>query len=221
MPNKQSLIGRQFGSWNIIADAPPCWDRWKNKSYLRERSVGQCICGRQRIIRNHNLLSGKSLSCGCQRTAWNRTHGMAGTQPYHDWLRMIYKCEKPDHPQYKWYGSRGISVCERWHSFENFLADMGERPRGLTIHRVDNDGNYEPGNCVWANRKTQSRHKRNNRLVTFNGVTASLAEICERFHLNYGAVSHRLLRGWPDEDACSRPLRRVRTRPGRPTDQSR
>lgn len=87
--------------------------------------------------------------------------GMSHTKTYNTWARMIDRCNNQNHPGYKYYGARGIQVCDRWrYSFENFLADMGEHPAGLSIDRINNDGGYEPGNCRWATSKQQAANKR-------------------------------------------------------------
>lgn len=82
------------------------------------------------------------------------------TATYRSWASMMARCRNPNDSRYRYYGARGIKVCERWLVFENFLTDMGERPEGLTIDRIDGDGNYEPSNCRWATRKVQARHHR-------------------------------------------------------------
>jgi hypothetical protein len=96
----------------------------------------------------------------------------------HDaWRGMLARCRNPRHPSYKNYGGRGITACERWNSFENFLDDMGKRPSPKhSLDRIDNNGNYEPGNCRWATRREQANNTRMNRFVTFDGRTMTLAQ---------------------------------------------
>ena len=116
---------------------------------------------------------------------------------YHSWQGMIGRCEYPHHPDYRNYGGRGISVCPRWRkSFKDFMADMGPRPtKRHTIERIDTNGNYEPANCRWATQKEQQNNRRNNRLLTLNGETLTMAQWAERIGITIYALYQRLERG--------------------------
>ena len=150
---------------------------------VRPSWVCQCDCGQATTVVAHHLISGNTTSCGCHgRNGLHRTHGLSKTAPeYLTWGRMIQRCTNQRHPKYPRYGGRGITVCERWRSFENFYADMGARPSPLhSIDRIDNDGNYEPGNCRWATPKQQVRNRSNTRMLTIDGVTLPQAEWSDR-----------------------------------------
>ena len=128
------------------------------------------------------LRDGNTRSCGCLKreilAARLTRHGMAGTRAYNTWVNMRQRCERRTRPDWANYGGRGIKVCERWQTFEHFLSDMGEPPDGMSIDRIDNDGNYEPGNCRWATPMQQGRNKRNTAIVVVDGVARVQAEVC-------------------------------------------
>lgn len=121
------------------------------------------------------------------------THHMSGTPTYTTWRKMRERCRNPKSAQWKWYGARGISVCARWESFENFLADMGERPAGHTLDRYPNrDGNYEPGNCRWANHAEQILGQERTIHVVIEGRRMSLSAACRRLGLPFARVYNRM-----------------------------
>lgn len=121
---------------------------------------------------------------------------MSRSQLYGTWAMMRARCSNPDHKAYPDYGGRGVTVCERWKSFENFIADMGERPAGMTLDRIDNDKGYSPENCRWATRKQQNNNSRKNRLLTHEGRTQTLSAWAGEAGLSRGALLKRLARGW-------------------------
>lgn len=158
------------------------------------------------------MRSGRTKSCGCLRVDNMRKvstkHGLCTYSGYKSWSGMLDRCLNPKHISYKDCGGRGITVCDRWLDVENFIADMGERPPGLSLERLDGNRGYSKDNCIWADRKTQARNKRTNRLLTFNGKTAALAEHCEDAGFKYDTVSHRLNGlGWSLEKALTTPIR--------------
>lgn len=164
-----------------------------------------CDCGAVVSVASKNLLSGGTKSCGCRRhEPIQATHGMHGTSTYNTWASMMQRCSNPRARFYSRYGGRGISVCGRWTSFENFYADMGPRPSTKhSIDRVDNDGNYEPGNCRWATRFEQARNRGNNHRLTLGGETMTMTEWAERTGLNCPTIRRRLKLGWSTEDALT------------------
>lgn len=125
------------------------------------------------------------------------------TRAMRSWTSMLLRCFAPGETAYLNYGGRGITVCERWFSFANFLSDMGERPEGLTLERVDNDGHYEPTNCAWATPGEQARNTRRNRRLTANGETMVQAEAARRAGVNDATIMRRLAKGHSVAEAVS------------------
>lgn len=120
-----------------------------------------------------------------------------GASPtYRTWSGMIQRCKNPNEPAFNRYGGRGITVCDDWLNFEGFLADMGERPKGKSLDRIDNNGGYCPENCRWATRKEQSNNTRTNRRITYKGKTKTLAEWSRCTGIKPSTLRTRLWRGW-------------------------
>jgi hypothetical protein len=165
----------------------------------------RCDCGGKAFGSTGNLKRGAIVSCGCKRENYFREHGRTGTPEHRAWLNMLERCRNERHPGYPYYGGRGIVVCSRWRdSFEAFLTDMGERPSpDLSIDRIDNDGNYEPGNCRWGTKKQQMRNRRNNCSLTYAGETLTIGEWTERLGVSHGTIRWRLKKGWSVERALT------------------
>ena len=128
---------------------------------------------------------------------------------------MKHRCFNSRNRKYAIYGGRGITVCERWLTYENFLADMGEPPPGMSIDRIDNDKGYEPGNCRWATKETQRRNQRRCRRVTFDGRAQTLAEWAEELGFSLQVLQDRERRGWSVERAFTTPTNPYYGRTGR------
>jgi hypothetical protein len=206
------LVGKTFERLTVLeraADGPKGHDRW----------LCRCECGEMRTVRGNSFRrKNPTRSCGCLRAEAMctrfETHGLTkgGRMPptYRVWQNMLSRCVNPNAAGFKCYGARGITVCERWRKLENFLADTGERPPGMSLDRIDNNGNYEPGNCRWATRSEQQRNTRQTRLITFNGETRCLAEWTELLGFSKNGLRNRLAKGWPVEKALTTPLRKQR-----------
>lgn len=166
-----------------------------------------CDCGTTKLISSPSLRLGRTKSCGCLRkeTTVRRftTHGRAGTNLYTTWSKMIARCNDPEDRKWHRYGARGITVCERWLKFENFLADMGDKPPGTTLDRENNDGNYDPNNCRWATQKTQQNNRSTNRVFTAFGLTMNMMQWAEHFGIPYCTIQRRVARHWPIEKILS------------------
>ncbi len=203
---RRDLLGQRFG--RLIVDRALSVDRGDT------RWACTCDCGRATESAGRHLVSGNKKSCGClqiEAGAKTRRHGHSAdgkiSPTYRSWVAMKDRCARPTNPDYANYGGRGIVVCDRWLTFEEFLADMGERPKGTTLDRFpDRDGNYEPGNCRWATITQQNRNTRSNRTITVNGVAMTVAEAAEHFGIASGTIFHRLRAGWSQTDAATRPV---------------
>ncbi len=204
----------KFGRLKVIADAGSCNGR--------KLALCICECGRKVTVKYNALRTGNTKSCGCAKAEMcsiagrkNLRHGETNgkrSSEYNLWRTMIQRCEYQKHVSYKFYGARGISVCQRWRtSFENFLADIGRRPSPKhTIERKDSNGNYEPRNCKWATQVEQQRNRRNNRMISIDGVVACVSEWLEKAvaGVSKELCNYRLKSGWEQKRAIFTPPRK-------------
>jgi hypothetical protein len=205
------MVGQRFGRLTVLSRA----DRPTQPG--RAYWLCKCDCGTEKAIFGKHLRSGATKSCGCissENTASrNMTQGglaKANRRLYSTWTSMLRRCEEqPD------YAGRGISVCERWRdSFAAFLADMGPKPTPKhTIERVNNDGNYEPGNCKWATRHEQMRNTRGNHYVEADGKRMIVVDWAAHTGIDVGLIYQRLAGGWSEAAAVSTPARPINKSP--------
>ena len=197
MPKKSNLVGRKFHRLLVVSFA-----------FASERGrrnyICRCDCGTEKIIPGRSMVSGGIMSCGCYRLERTITHGQSNTSTYRSWQHMLTRCLDSKSDSFQLYGGRGITVCEQWkNSFENFLADMGERPQGTSLDRRNSDGNYEPSNCRWASSQIQTRNRRSNRYLDFDGQSRCIADWAKCIGITRGTLTNRLRRGWSIEKALT------------------
>jgi hypothetical protein len=198
------LTGQRFGKWTVIKRVP-------DKTPGRPLWLCHCDCGVEKIVNGASLRQGRSRGCGCLRnkklSERATKHGLIKSSLYSHWKAMKARCYNPKNIRYDRYGSRGIKVCDRWLDFNNFYIDLHESyAEGLTIERIDNNGNYSPENVRWASLKEQARNKSTNRSITFNGETHLEIEWETILNIPARLISKRLGRGWPVEEALSTPI---------------
>jgi hypothetical protein len=194
-------VGSRFGKLTVVARAA-------STKTVRPRWLCVCDCGRQTLTGSQNLRRGAAQSCGCKRFKHRSTpkenHGQSraaggkATREYMTWSSMLGRCHNQKHKQFGRYGGRGISVCPSWrNSYLSFLRDVGPKPVGpFSLERVDNNGDYAPGNVRWATWKEQASNRRNSRLLTFQGRTMTMKQWAEESGIGYTTLKERLMRGW-------------------------
>lgn len=196
MPKFIDLTGQKFGRLTVIANT-------ELNNQNRAMWLCRCSCGKEKVIRSDALVSGWTKSCSClqkesARKGNHKTHGHTTgrqqTSVYMRWVRMVQRCTNPNDKAYKHYGGRGIKVCDRWlESFENFLADMRDRPTPQhSIDRIDNNGDYTPDNCRWATWKEQANNKRTNIKLAFGAETKTIGQWADYLGLKYTKLYYNL-----------------------------
>lgn len=187
--NRTDMKGQKFNKLTVLEYAGT------NKHHSATWKC-KCDCGNEIIATGHNLRTNHTKSCGCliKEEKNNTKHNMSRTRQYKIWAGMKKRCTNINYPHFNDYGGREIKVCDRWlESFENFWEDMQEGySDNLSIDRIDNNGNYEKSNCKWSNREEQSNNRRNNIIVTYNGVTDTLKRICDLNGFKYQTVFARI-----------------------------
>lgn len=204
--NFKDLTGKRFGRLVVVQELQ---ERKREKvSWLCH-----CDCGKDASVTSRELLSGDTKSCGCYKIDQIReqfsTHKMTKTHPYWVWGSMKKRCHNPNDKGYPNYGGRGITVCKRWHRFENFWADMGSTyKQGLSIERRDNNKGYNPSNCLWATRREQNLNTRQNRYLTYKGETLTMTEWAEKMGMKTMTLRSRIdIYHWPISKALTTPVR--------------
>jgi hypothetical protein len=197
-----SIIGYRFGRWSVL------WESVENP----HRFMCRCDCGIERLVYKYDLVSGKSTACGCTRkkpkpikTPHARFHRMSNTPVWNIWRGMIQRCRDHNQENYKNYGARGITVCERWNKFQNFFSDMGSSwSEGLEIERKNGLLGYSPENCVWATRIQQMNNMSRNVSLEFRGKTQTVANWARELKIGCSTIHARLRTlGWTVEQALT------------------
>jgi hypothetical protein len=201
MPQFQDLTGKVFSRLTVLERAP-------NKG-VRTYWLCKCECGRKKSIQAYSLSNGHTRSCGCIQSEFisirNTTHGLCKTPEYNTWRKIKERCLNKDTPSFHNYGGRGISLFPEWvNSYEKFLSYIGNRPsKKHSIDRINNNGNYEPGNVRWATNWQQANNKRVNHIIEFNGITQTMAEWADQTGITYNSIRTRINKGWSIEDTLT------------------
>lgn len=207
------MVGKKYGKLTVVSIEK------KNKSTMLNC---KCDCGNHVVREVYMIGSGVVKSCGCSKGDAIKKYNNSGKRSkgcykdgrslhplYGTWFQMISRCENPNHKHYDRYGGRGISVCEEWHDFWKFVEwsdSVGCRPNGFTLDRIDNNGNYEPTNCRWANWRTQKTNTSANVFIEYNGVRKTMIEWSEELKIHPHTLQNRINRNWSVERALTEPV---------------
>lgn len=206
-------VGERYGRWVVVEL------NHRRPGSRSQHVLAKCDCGTTRTVSASALTNEKSTSCGCYCREQHTTHGRTNSKRYEAWSTMVGRCTRPTNVSWHRYGGRGIKVCERWMTFANFLADMGERPENMSLERIDNNGDYCPENCRWATSAQQNRNKRTNVYLTFHGRTQCVKDWSLETGLSSDVIHQRIQKGWEVDAALTTPSRKRQTK--KATDSSR
>lgn len=188
MPRLIEMVGKKFNKLLVLRDSGLRGAR------DRIKYVCLCDCGNESIVFGEPLRSGHTKSCGCDKSIKMTKHGMYGTPTYRSWDKIIQRCNNPNNDAYKYYGGRGIGVCDEWLDFSNFFKDMGERPKGTTIERLDSNGWYRKDNCKWATVHEQLNNTSRNIVVSIDSKLLTVKELSALSGRTYNNVNNILWR---------------------------
>lgn len=200
--------GKTFGDWTVL-------NFHSRAKHGQAIWLCRCSCGNEKAVIMASMQKGRSTSCGCKaikkRVEKQTKHGMAGTPVYKSWHQMHQRCNGKHGHDY--YPRNGIAVCERWHIFENFYADMGERPNGTTLDRINGNMGYSPDNCRWATPEQQANNRKTNRWHLVKNELMTPAQAAKKYNMHISGVRHRLRKGWTLENAVMTPPLRNNYKP--------
>ena len=206
----KDITGHTFGNWNVLRREGTAKETGRSHATW----LCRCICGTERILRTSCLTQGKPASCGCKRGSHRHTANPRNrpSPEYAAWINMHQRCKGKTYPSPHRYRNRGIGICERWQSPENFLSDMGPRPSAKhTLERIDNDKGYSPENCRWATRREQANNRATNIRFEYQGELLTLADLARKSGASREMLRSRLCRSkkaWTVEDAITFPNRK-------------
>lgn len=205
MPRLIELSGQVFGYLTVLS---------RVSATGQARWLCACKCGKKTIVPGYDLRTGIIKSCGCLRIEIVKkrsiTHGKTKTIEYYAWINMRNRCYYKKNKTFNRYGALGITVCDQWrHSFETFLTDMGPRPFGYSLDRIDPRGNYCPENCRWTTLEIQQTNKKCTKFAILNGETKPISIWCRILGISYRTIRARIAAGWEPEKALLTPIKLI------------
>lgn len=185
----------RFGRLTVLKRVEP----YTNPIYWKCK----CECGNEVTVRGNHLKDKHVRSCGCLLVDVSKTHGLSNHRVYNIWCKMTSRCNNSNNSEFHRYGARGIKICDEWLNdfinFYNWSMNNGYSDN-LTLDRINNDGNYEPGNCRWTTPKVQANNRRTNKLLEYNGEIKTISQWCDTYDLNYWTILRRYNKGWSPKE---------------------